>query len=309
MMDPITIAMIATSVGMPLVGEIFGSGNDAKANQLREEALAEYMGISVPELRELAPHLIDRTNLENVSTDPRFDSAQDESMGRLQEIGRSGGLDARARGRMEEARLEAGSQAKADRDAVLNSARARGTVGTGEELTAQLQADQAASNRERMAGVQGLSDAEQRALEAISGAGAMAGQRQAQQFNQRATVATAQDRIDEFNAQTANDFAQYNQQQQQQHFNNEMDLANARAGVRLGNANQQQQQGERDRQRWGGIGQGATYGLAGYQQAGMAGGAPRAAPAGAATAQRPVAPGAQPATMTPQQQKTRRKVG
>lgn len=314
-MDPITIAMIASSIGAPLLGELFAGGNDARANELREQALAEYLGLSVPELRELAPQLLERTNMEGITTDPRFDAAQDEAMSRLQEIGRAGGLDARARGRLEEARLDAGTQAKANRDAVLSSARARGTAGTGEELSALLQADQAASDRERMAGIATLSDAEERALEAIAGAGNLAGERQARQFDQRAQVATAQDRIDEFNAATANDFSMFNEDQRWRQFNAQMDLAGARSGAMRDRAGDEERAADRKRKMIGGIGQGATYGLAGYQQAGMAGGAARApvapapAPVGPMAQPRPVTPAAQPAGMTTQQARTRRKVG
>jgi hypothetical protein len=310
-MDPITGAMLFSSVGVPLLGSIFGGGGDERARKLQEEALAEYLGISVPELRELAPHLLERTNLEGLTTDPRFDAAQDESLAHLQEIGRSGGLDAQARARLEEARLDAGTQARANREAVLANARMRGTAGTGEELTATLQADQASADRERMAGLSALSDAEERALQAIAGAGAMAGERQGRQWNQRAAVATAQDRIDEFNAATQNDFTMANEDQRWRQFNGQMDLAGARAGVHTGNAQQERERAERWRRMFGGVGQGLTYGLAGYQQQGMVGGG--AAPkittpsqAGTPAVQRTVAQ--QDPQLTTQQQRTRRKV-
>lgn len=299
-MDPVTLAMIASSVGAPLIGSLFGAGNDARAREQQEAALAEYLGISVPELRELAPQLLGQTNLAGVSTDPRFDAYQDEALARLSEKGRAGGLDATARARMEEARLDAASQAKANRESILSSARARGTLGTGEELTAMLQSEQASADRERMAGLATLSDAEERALQAISATSSMAGERQARQWNQRAQVATAQDRIDEFNASTANDFARYNDQQRWQQFDGSMRLADGRSRARLGMADYEERQGERDRQMWGGIGQGVTYGLG----SGAFGGAqPGANPAAA------INPAAQPAQAQSGTPAKRRKVG
>jgi hypothetical protein len=307
-MDPIAIGQVVSSIGAPLIGYLLSKGKNAEADRLNEEALAQMLGISLPELREMKPHLLEATALADVTTDPRFEVAQDEAMSRLQEIGRSGGMDARARGRMEEARLAAGTQAKGDRDAVLAGARARGTAGTGEELSAMLQADQSAADRERMAGIAALSDAEQRSLEASVGAGNMGAQRQARQWDQRAQVADAKDRIDEFNAQVSNDFTMANDANRWRQFEGELNLAGAQNDARYRMADRKDAQAERLRKMIGGVGQGATYGLAGYQQAGMAGGAqPQAtgpAPAARPQAQQQVV---QP-QQTLEQQRTRRKV-
>jgi hypothetical protein len=219
------------------------------------------LGISLPELKELVAKEQGETNLAGVSTDPRFDAYQDETQERLAGVGRSGGFDARSRARMEQARLENAQAERASREGVLADARARGTLGTGEELSALLQTGQASADRARMADVETLADAEDRALEAIIANGSMAGQRQAQQWNQRAQVATAQDRIDQFNTQTANDFTMANAQREQQQFDNRMRLGAARSGALEGMAGVHEGRANRTRQMVGGIGQTVGYGM------------------------------------------------
>lgn len=266
-MDPFTIGAIGVNIAGPILGEIFSSSADEEEMEQRLAALAEYTGISVPQLRELHARELGRTNLAGVTTDASLDAYEDESLARLAEVGRSGGLDANARARMEEARLDAAGSERAQREAILQQARQRGTAGYGEDLSAMLQAGQGAADRERMAGVQALSDAETRALGSIAQTGAMAGARQGRQFQQRAQVATAQDRIDEFNAGTANDFAMFNEQQRWRQFDARLGLADARANARNGIANAQGARADRTRGAIGGAAQGVGMGLGAYGQA------------------------------------------
>jgi hypothetical protein len=262
-MDPTVLAALisaAVSVGGGILGEMLGSEEDKQAYEYRKQALSQYLGISVPELEELVAKEQGQTNLANVRTDPALDAYQDQALARLSEVGTSNGLDAQSRARMEQARIEQAQAERNSREAVLASARARGTLGTGEEVSALLQSGQASADRARMADVQTLGDAESRALDAIIAAGGMAGTRQARQWDQRAEVASAQDAIDRFNTATANDFTLANADQRALNFQQRMQLAGAKAGAYTGMAEHHEARGERTRQTVGGIGQSVGYG-------------------------------------------------
>lgn len=316
MVDPLSLVGAGVNAGMGLLGYFLGADDRSKEYEQRKQALAQYMGISVPELETLVAKEQGATHLGGVRTDAAFDVAQDQAAQRLSEVGNAGGLDARARARMEQARMEAAQAERSSREGVLADARARGTLGSGAETSALLQAGQAAADRERMAGVQTLGDAEDRALQAIIQGGSLAAQRQATQWNQRAQVATAQDEIDRFNTATANDFTLQNANQRALHFQQQMQLAGAKSGALKDMANFYGNHAAQIGQAVGGAGQAIGYGLGAMGQAGVGGGgvSPQAAPvsARAATsyeAQNPAAIGSN-AALTPAlaQQGNRKKV-
>jgi hypothetical protein len=282
--DPFTLSLISMglNVGSGVLSQLLGSPDEGEAYKYRQEALAKYMGISVPELKEMVAKEQGDTHLKDVTTDPRFDAQQDMAAERLEEVGNAGGFDARARARMEQARMESAQAERSAREGVLASARARGTLGTGEELSAMVQAGQAAADRERMAGVQTQADAEERALQAIIEGGRFAGERQGRQWGQRAQVASAQDEIDRFNTATANDFTLANQQQKNIHFGQQMQLADGQAGALEGMAGHLEDRANHTKQVVGGIGQMLGYGMGAVGQAvGQGWGIPSGTSAGA----------------------------
>ena len=266
MIDPISLVGAGLNVGAGILGYILGADDRSKEYEARKQALAQYMGISVPELEKMVAKEQGPTHLGEVRTDSALDGYQEMAQQRLQEVGNAGGLDARARARMEQARMESARAERASREGVLADARQRGTLGTGEELSALLQSGQAAADRERMAGVQTLSDAEDRALQAIIQGGSFAAQRQGTQWNQRAQVATAQDAIDAFNTRTANDFTLANQNQANIHFQQQMQLAGGKAGALDGMADYYGNRAGEVGRLVGGVGQAASYGLGAYAQ-------------------------------------------
>lgn len=312
--DPLSLIGAGLNVGTGVLGYLLGADDRSKEYENRKQALAQMMGLSVPELEKLVAKEQGSTHLGDVRTDAALDTAQEAAQQRLAEVGNAGGLDARARARMEQARMETAQAERASREGVLADARARGTLGTGAEVSALLQAGQAAADRERMAGVQTLGDAEDRALQAIIQGGNFAAQRQAAQWGQRAQVATAQDEIDRFNTATANDFTLANQNQANLHFQQQMQLAGAKSGALSNMADYYGNRAAQLGRVVGGVGQGIGYGLgvAGQNMNPAATPAPQAFTSRSATsyeAQNPGAIGSNAALGTAQaQQSNRRKV-
>lgn len=279
------------SAGSGALSEWIQSSADEKERQARLEALQEYAAISPPEVKDLVAQEVKHSAFADINPDARQRAIQDETQAALLGRGRAGGLDFQGRARLEEARQDAGQYEQQQRQGILANARARGIAGSGEELAAQLQAQQAGADRERMAGVSAAADADEAALQSMLQAGTMARQREDSDFAQQAQVASAQDEIDMFNAGENNKFSIYNSQQRQQNFDNQMALANARNNVRLGQAAQEGRIGERQAGAVGGAGQALGYGLASYGQYRSQQQPVQTQPARAATPQEAQAPG------------------
>ena len=129
----------------------------------------------------------------------------------------------------------------------MQNAMERGVYGSGLEMANRLQAAQSAANRMNNQDMDVMSQAQQRALEALSGYGNLSTQMRNQSFNEQAERAKAQDAINQYNINNMketdrgnvdlrNDVSQkntdiYNKQQDsnvdsaQSIFNNKKDIA------------------------------------------------------------------------------------
>lgn len=270
-MDPLLMygAGMAISAGIGAIGNWLAGSKDEEERQQRLAALQEYSALSAPDVKDLIAQGVKESAMSSVRADDGQRADQDEVQQRLLSRGR-GETSMAYRARTEGARMDAARRASGDREAILQEGRARGTVGSGEELLLQQDANQAAAEQERMAGIQSLADEEDAALRSLIAGGNMAGQREERDWNQQADVARAEDEIAMFNTGETNRFSLYNDQQRWQRFDAQMDLANARANAHNGLANQSARDADRTRSTWGGVGQAAGYGIAaGAQYAGQ----------------------------------------
>lgn len=309
------------SVAAPVVGGLIGNelarGDDRLARQMQEQALREFLRINVPSVQEqelilqeyqqtgrLSPELEQAivqqdSEMRNVSTDPRLRQAQMAALEQLQGIGQEGGLNAQARQRMAQVESEVSRQEAAQRGALMQDFARRGQMGSGMEMAAALQNQQAAAERASQRGMDLRAQAEQQALQALMQAGQLGGQMQSQEFNQAAAAAEAQDAINRFNATnrqqvqgrnvaSQNDAQRYNLDQRQRiadanvglrneqqahnkgllqtRFDNQLRRASGLAGQYGAVANQAQTRADQTRGMWSGIGQGVGQGFASYAQ-------------------------------------------
>lgn len=266
---------------------------DASEEERRNRALAlrEYSAIATPEHREIIAQGVKESAFSRVRGDQRLQAQQDELQSRLMARGR-GEQSMASRAAQEEARMAAARTAQGDREAILAEGRARGTVGSGEELLLQQDANQAAAETERLAGMRALADADEQALQALIAGGSLAGQREERDLQRQSQEAQALDDIAVFNAGQTNSLAVANAQLRSDAFRNQLALADSRARVYQQNAASERANADRSNQALGGIGQAAGYGLAaaGQYMGGNASGA-----GGAAGAKKPAT--TQPAVM------------
>jgi len=299
------------SVIAPIIGAQTAQNQLNYANQQQQNALAQYTGITPPSVASQQLNLQDYTNAGNlniqneqalqqqgnalagISTDPRLVQAQ---MAALQQLSTTGqmGMTPAEQAALTQAQNNAASQAQAKNAQILNQFAATGMGGSGAQLAAQLNNSQASAQQLANNSNQVAQNAQQNALQAISQAGTLGGQMQAQSFNQQAQVAAAQNYINQFNTansqnvqnqnvQAANAAQlrnlqnqqqisnqntglsnyqqQYNSALQQQQFNNQVGLAAGRAGQYNGIAQTQAGQAANTANMYAGIGQGVDTGV------------------------------------------------
>ncbi len=293
-MDPITLALLGGSVASTL-GGIIGqnsANNEAQANI--QKALEQYLAINVPDPEQqkielqhyqstgqLSPQLehqikADPSAFDQIVKNQRYSQAQDSALSQLQSLGEEGGLNLSDKANIQQQLLQNANKDKANRDAINDEMARRGQLGSGFALQTQLQGSQAAGDRDAQSRLQVLAGAQGRGLQAIMGAGDLAGKLQGQDYQRQSDLASARDRINQFNTQNAqsvqqrnvssqnaaqaanleneqhlsnantdlvNKQDQYNKQLYQQQFNNEMQLANGKAGAYGSAANSAKQSG------------------------------------------------------------------
>lgn len=297
------------SLGSAAIGAATSAGSQAQQQQQIQQEINQFMSIGVPPAAatqmvmqkyqsagQLTPQLEQTisqaaTNLNNVQTNPKDTEAQQNALSSLQNIGSSGGMTLADQANQNTLLSNTATKARGDEQAILANANARGQLGSGQALGAQLGASQNAYNQANQNSLQIAGNAQNRALQALQGAGQLGGQMQAQDYYQKANAAQAQDSISRFNAANSQNVAgrntayqnaanqynlsnnqnisnanttgqnatnQYNAQQIQNNYENQLQRA-AGASGQIGNmANFYGKQGEQNSNMWGGIGSGIS---------------------------------------------------
>ena len=150
------------------------------------------------------------SEMKGVSTDPRLRDAQMSALMDLQNISSSGGMTAEDKANLSRIQGQTAQADKGRREAILQNAAARGMSGSGNELLAQLQSSQAATDRQSQEGLDIAGMAQARALQAMMQSGQLGGSIRGQDFGEQSAVAQAQDAINKFNVANQNTASQYN---------------------------------------------------------------------------------------------------
>jgi hypothetical protein len=224
---------------------------------------------------------------DDIKLSPQYKDASLQALNSLRGISDSGGMNLGDRANLEQVLSSVGQADKGRRDAAKSRLGARGQLGSGMELLADLQSAQDANQTASQTGLQTAGMAQQRALEAIKQGGALGAQMNQQEFSQGAQAANARNAIAQFNAQAqqnvanrnvnrANDAQAANLQNKQnisnsnvdtrnkqqsfnkgliqQDFENQMKKGTATANANMGAASSHQQAGDRTAGQWAGIG-------------------------------------------------------
>lgn len=185
-----------SSIGS-FVGNVFGGGNK-KAERGWEDQARLYQE-AVNQLKNVNAQA-GPSDWNNVKSNPALQAAQMRALGSLQGEAAQGGMTSQDRAVQNQMMDQANAANRGNQEAITQNMTARGQGGGGGELAARLQSQQGNANQTAMASTQNAANARQRALQAMSGAGQMAGGMEQQQFGEQAARAQALDALQRFNA-------------------------------------------------------------------------------------------------------------
>ena len=300
----------ALSAGAGVAGHLANMSAQDRAALLQEKGVQEWLKINVPDpekqklalerfvssgeiVPELeAPLMAVESEMKKIAQDPRLKESRLRALSALEEEGYGGeGVeDAAAR---QQALIESGAANRGRQQAIVSDMERRGQLGSGLELAARLDAQQAEGDRLASQSLGLEQDRRQRALNAMIGAGDLAGDIQGDEYAMASDAARAADAINLFNTQNlqsvgqrnvdrANDAnmynlqnkqriadenvkmgnfqQQYNKELAQQNFQNQAARASGLAGQYGAQAQNQMQAGQNAAQMWGNVasGVGAT---------------------------------------------------
>lgn len=294
-----------------IIGGNAAAKKEAAAEAARQAAVQAWLQVNVPNVEdqkvELQHYAVTgqltpkheqafqqaQSKLVGMQIDPTSREAELKALQGMQDVASSGGMDAQARASEAQALNAAGAHEAGQRGAIEQSFAARGVGGAGAQLAAELQASQGDADQAASLGLQSASQGEQRALQAMAGAGSLAGTLNSQDYTQAANAAAAQDAINRFNTQTQqgvehtnvsgdnsaqaanvanaqavsnanvgvdNQQEMHNKGLYQQQFQDESQIAAGKANAEAGVATQANAGADKQTQLWGNIGNAVAQG-------------------------------------------------
>lgn len=254
---------LGASAALPAIGGLVGnaaaSGSRDAATAAQQAALQQYLGIDAPTAQQLmatyqkegvvgtltpaqqATVTQGQSAMQGVTTDPALRQAQMSALSQLQNLGNTG-LTSADRMALQQVTNQTNNQANAMNKSILANAAQRGQAGSGMSLAAQLMASQNSANSGAQQGLNIAAQAQQKALQAMSNAGALGSQLEGQQFGEAAQKAAAADAIARFNAANSQNVIGQNTNSQnsaqQYNLTNAQNVANQNTTIANNQANQ-----------------------------------------------------------------------
>ena len=247
---PVTTALIAGGTGVAaggLMGYLTRPDLSASTQSAKLQALTallnrppeipevEFAKYSTPEalsyLGNFTPEELQATGLPSGVINQAMRQKQLQAIGGVEELSQTG-LSAIDRAALTEIQNQIATQERGQRESILQNMAQRGLAGSGQELAAQLQASQAASQQASTQGMRQAAQAQQARVDALSNLSNMATGIEGTDFERQAQKAQAQDVINQFNTQNRNVAGLRNLQTQQ-----DLSTMNAQERNRIAQAN------------------------------------------------------------------------
>lgn len=180
--------------------------------------------------------------MTGISMDPATRAAQMQALSELSQMTEGDGMSAIDAANVANINRQIAQAQRGSRDAIAANMRQRGVQGSGLELAAQLQAQQASADRASQAGLDEAASAMQRRMAALEAMGQLGGSIRGQDFGEQADVAQAQDAVSRFNAANRQDVVSRNtgarNDAAEANWRNRQGIANNNTSTRLDIANQ-----------------------------------------------------------------------
>lgn len=209
-----------------LDGTSAANAKAAKATAAQKDALASFQNLQTPNVGNvsLAKQVdqggyksavsnyspVGNTAYNDISANPDYSVAKDQSLGSLDSIISGGGLTDADRANIQSDRTANSTADRGRREAILQNAQASGMAGGGNQLLAQLSSSQAATNANNQNDLTVQGQAQQNALSAIQNKGNLANTYQTADYDQANKVASASDSLNQFNASNSLQNNQFN---------------------------------------------------------------------------------------------------
>lgn len=262
-----TIAGVSTLAGGAL-GYLSRPNLSASTNTAKLQALlglanrppaipeVEFQKYSTPEalayLGNFTPEELQATGLPAGVINAAMRQKQLQAIVGVEELSQTG-LSAIDRAALTEIQNQIASQERGQRESILQNMAQRGLAGSGQELAAQLQGSQAASQQASTQGMQQAAQAQRARMQALSSLSEMAGGIEQTDFQREQARQAAQDAINQFNVQNKNVAGLRNLQTQQDIANMNTEQRNriAQANIDLENRQRLQNQVNRPLAQYG----------------------------------------------------------
>jgi len=167
----------------------------------------EFAKYSTPEalsyLGNFTPEELQATGLPAGVINAAMRQKQLQAIGGVEELSQTG-LSAIDRAALTEIQNQIATQERGQRESILQNMAQRGISGSGQELAAQLQGSQAASQQASTQGMQQAAQAQRARMQALSSLSEMAGGIEQTDFQREQARQAAQDAINQFNTQNKN---------------------------------------------------------------------------------------------------------
>ena len=207
----------------------------------------EFEKYSTPEalayLGNFTPEELQATGLPAGVINLAMRQKQLQAIGGIEELSQTG-LSAIDRAALAEIQNQIATQERGQRESILQNMAQRGLAGSGQELAAQLQGSQAASQLASQQGMQQAAQAQRARMQALSSLSEMAGGIEQTDFQREQQRQAAQDAINQFNVQNRNVAGLRNLETQQDLANLNAQERNRIAQANIDIANQQKLQNQ-----------------------------------------------------------------
>lgn len=148
---------------------------------------------------EYVTYLQEGNAYDNIAIDPNTLYAQNKALDELINLSEAKGLNTIDQQALQEIVNEENRNLQGQNQAIIQDAMQRGVYGSGLEMAQRLQAAQSGANRMSNRDMDVMSQAQQRALDALSSYGNLASNMRGQDYNEQAQKAAAANAINQFN--------------------------------------------------------------------------------------------------------------
>ena len=263
-MDPVTLSIAGAGVALiaRLIGEALAAGDNAKAERLKQQAIADYGEEILPQLEQATAQDGGATELGSISVDPSGRNAQVSALEKLAAFGEGGFTpeDAAEQRRVMDAAAGVASRQAAQGEQL---AAARGLQRSGLSQALGQQAAQAGAQTAADSASQLAAQRRARQLQALGMMGSQGGALRGADYGEQADRATAQDAINRFNANMRASALDARNRNAMNAYNANMQRLDSRNRARGTLADQYSQQANQTRQTASDIGTGIQGGMQG----------------------------------------------